>query len=282
MKGEIEEVDGNFVLLHKCVDKKTKAYGPADISHVPNHAKANNPHGVDCDILLKCLGWDNPSLTHFYPSFKTRKWVFLDDHPNVCFVADPHYQNKDTAAEHASQGLELMREVLMAQTPKGGTYSCLILARLCGALMIYAMSRPETFHESIKGALKKMTTESGDWFDQKFEGWTNNEVERLIDETLDEGKDFMTQKFITTADFLTMAQKRFDNDLDKVRNKPTDVDLSYPRDLCMAYEEDAVRASRNARQSNRPSRPSLSQPPGFGVRPRAPPPQGSSGCCCFP
>jgi hypothetical protein len=159
---------------------------------------------VECDVLVKCLGFQEPPLRDVFPGFKFRKFVFLNDLASCTFVSDPHYQHK-AAGNQASAS--------MAHHPvKGGTFSVLALATVSIRLQLYFMDHPDEFVKAME-QMPMSKEPVCNWFQQKwhFEGLPD--VNQLIDDTLQMFKDRARDKFPETRDYLEMTAQKLAEDI---------------------------------------------------------------------
>merc|ERR1712195_54945 len=118
---------------------------------------------LECDVLMKCLGFQDPPLRKCMPEFTSRRFVFLNGQASCCFVSDPHYQHKSGS----NRGLASLATLPV----KGGTFSVLALATVSAKLQLYFMDHPDEFSKAM-AQLPESPEPVCNWFQQKwdFEG----------------------------------------------------------------------------------------------------------------
>jgi hypothetical protein len=89
---------------------------------------------VECDAVLKCIGWKNPGsiVKKIFPRFESQNFIFLNKSPRIVFTCDPRYRHDDQV------GVGDYSDVLDT-VPVGGTYSVLILSRIAATLQAYSV-----------------------------------------------------------------------------------------------------------------------------------------------
>jgi len=165
---------------------------------------------LECDVLMKCLGFQDPPLRKCMPEFTSRRFVFLNGQASCCFVSDPHYQHKSGS----NRGLASLATLPV----KGGTFSVLALATVSAKLQLYFMDHPDEFSKAM-AQLPESPEPVCNWFQQKwdFEGLPG--VNKVIDDTLQVFKDRAREKFPHTSDYVDMAGKRCRSDCEKFLNR---------------------------------------------------------------
>merc|ERR1712232_917698 len=178
---------------------------------LPDGVRTKDGDKVECSVLLKCLGWEEPPLRAVFPEFSSRRFIFLNGSASIVMVSDPHYQHR---AVNSTRGPNL-RDVAI----KGGTFSVLTLAHVCIRLQLFFMDHPEQFSQAMAGV-----AESGEavcsWFQQKWDFEGLPELNTLIDETLNMYKDQTRAKFKDAAAYIKMAEQCYRNDLSKFLPEP--------------------------------------------------------------
>jgi len=199
---------------------------------------------LPCEVFLKCIGWRLPDLKKIMPSFETRNWCFLNSTPNVVFACDPHYQldahnssdsgsagaagaAKGGARKKVSAKVAAARHAHMMQTvPKGGTFSNIVLARATARMQLFMMTKQRAFNAAIT-QLPTSTNAMCSWFEQRWEFDGIPQLNHLIDEVLEEGKEHMRERFPDMDAFVNMAKDRFAHDMSQTAGGKT---LAYPMD----------------------------------------------------
>jgi hypothetical protein len=170
---------------------------------VPGGARLDNGEQVPCDVLLKCVGWQEPEISKVFPGFSSRRFIFLNGHASMAFVSDPHYQHHSSCDDR----LHIMENLRV----KGGTFSVLALATVSIKLQMLFMKRPSLFRKAMEQLAESSEPVCG-WFQQKWEFQSLPEVNRIIDSTLGMFKNRMAEKFPDAESFLTMAEACFHKD----------------------------------------------------------------------
>eukprot|EP00931_Biecheleriopsis_adriatica_P060292 TRINITY_DN3619_c1_g1_i2.p1 TRINITY_DN3619_c1_g1~~TRINITY_DN3619_c1_g1_i2.p1 ORF type:complete len:646 (+),score=123.48 TRINITY_DN3619_c1_g1_i2:162-1940(+) len=159
---------------------------------------------INCSVLLKCVGWQEPALSKVYPDFQTRQFCFLDGHASIAFVTDPHYQHR---ARKGKMQLDL------AETPvKGGTFSVPAFAHASIRLQLHFMRHPEDFTKAM-AQVPQSPHAVCSWFEQRWEYKDLPKVNEVIDETLKIYKSRTKEKFPALEDYLAMAQRKYEADV---------------------------------------------------------------------
>eukprot|EP00931_Biecheleriopsis_adriatica_P060210 TRINITY_DN3613_c0_g1_i4.p1 TRINITY_DN3613_c0_g1~~TRINITY_DN3613_c0_g1_i4.p1 ORF type:complete len:1892 (+),score=391.96 TRINITY_DN3613_c0_g1_i4:160-5835(+) len=159
---------------------------------------------IDCSVLLKCVGWQEPALSKIYPDFQVRQFCFLDGHASIAFVTDPHYQ-------HRARGGKMKLD--LAETPvKGGTFSVPAFAHASIRLQLHFMRFPEDFTKAM-AQLPQSPHAVCSWFEQKWEFKDLPRVNEVIDDTLSIYKNRTKSKFPDLAAYLAMAERKYHVDV---------------------------------------------------------------------
>jgi non-ribosomal peptide synthetase-like protein len=158
----------------------------------------------DCDVLMKCLGWQEPPLRKVFPDFESRRFVFLNGYASCSFVSDPHYQHK----AGSNRALASLTDLPV----KGGTFSVLALATVSIRLQLYFMDHPEDYHKAM-AQLPESPEPVCNWFQQRWDFEDLPGVNKVIDDTLKRFKDQAKEKFPATKDYLEMTSQRLAADI---------------------------------------------------------------------
>jgi len=169
----------------------------------------------NCGVFVKCVGWELPELRQIYPAFQNRNWIFLDGHRNMSFMCDPHYQ-MDDYVKLSDKQREMRYQIMMEQTISGGTFSCMIQARIQAVLQLYMMHASDWEYSEVLRQLPTKTTSMGSWFELKTEFSNLARLNSMIKTTLNEKKKAMRRKFHNTAAFAQMARERLQADLERI------------------------------------------------------------------
>lgn len=170
----------------------------------PGGVRLDTGEEAPCDVLLKCVGWQEPDISKVFPGFSSRRFIFLNGHASMAFASDPHYQ-------HQSSGNDKSLHVLENVKVKGGTFSVLALATVSIRLQMLFMKRPTLFRKAMEQLAESSEPVCG-WFQQKWEFQSLPEVNRIIDDTLGMFKSRMGEKFPAADAFLAMAEASFHKD----------------------------------------------------------------------
>lgn len=164
----------------------------------------NDGQVFDCDVLMKCLGWQEPPLRKVFPDFESRRFVFLNGYSSCSFVSDPHYQHK----AGSNRALASLADLPV----KGGTFSVLALATVSIKLQLYFMDHPDDYHKAM-AQLPESPEPVCNWFQQKWDFEDLPGVNKVIDDTLKRFKDQCREKFPQTKDYLEMTSARLAADV---------------------------------------------------------------------
>jgi len=164
----------------------------------------NDAHEYDCDVLMKCLGWQEPPLRKVFPDFESRRFVFLNGYSSCSFVSDPHYQHKSGS----NRALASLTDLPV----KGGTFSVLALATVSIRLQLYFMDHPDEYHKAM-AQLPESPEPVCNWFQQRWDFEDLPGVNKIIDDTLKIFKDRAREKFPEAKDYLEMTSARLASDV---------------------------------------------------------------------
>jgi thioredoxin reductase len=198
VRGEIKAVQEHSLVVHR---------------HTAGAPSVANEIEMDCDVLLKCIGWKDPgrNLKALFPQFTQRNFIFLNKSPRIVFVCDPHYSypsnNKSPSQE--KQGYEALLETV----PIGGTFSVLILARICAWLQIYQLGNPLDIFEKMMKTLPASEHPTCSWGEQQFSYPTSKECSDMVLYKIGLHKDLVAEKHQTVGDFFGMSSNYLRNDL---------------------------------------------------------------------
>lgn len=166
--------------------------------------KVGGTKEIECDVLLKCIGWMEPGrmFKKFYPQFTHRNFVFLNSSPRIMFVCDPHYSYGTTksAAELKDEYAAILDTV-----PIGGTFSVLILARVMAWLHMYVLGNDVTRFNKMLTTLPASSHPTCTWSEQQFSFPTNKECSDMIRYKVGCHKDLVAEKHPTVWDFFVMS-----------------------------------------------------------------------------
>jgi hypothetical protein len=200
VRGEIKAVQEHSLVVHR------HNIGPL--------SPGENVIEMDCDVLLKCIGWKDPGrvLKALFPQFTQRNFIFLNKSPRIVFVCDPHYSYPSND-KSPSQETQRYYEALLETVPIGGTFSVLILARICAWLQIYQLGNPMDIFEKIMKTLPTSEHPTCSWGEQQFSFPTSKECSEMILYKIGLHKDLVAEKHQTVWDFFDMSSKYLRNDL---------------------------------------------------------------------
>jgi non-ribosomal peptide synthetase component F/thioredoxin reductase/carbonic anhydrase/acetyltransferase-like protein (isoleucine patch superfamily) len=199
VRGEIKAMQEHSLIVHR---------------HTSGPLSAANGIEMDCDVLLKCIGWKDPGrvLKALFPQFTQRDFIFLNKSPRIVFVCDPHYSYPSND-KSPSQETQRYYEALLETVPIGGTFSVLILARICAWLQIYQLGNPMDIFEKIMKTLPTSEHPTCSWGEQQFSFPTSKECSEMILYKIGLHKDLVAEKHQTVWDFFDMSSKYLRNDL---------------------------------------------------------------------
>jgi non-ribosomal peptide synthetase component F/thioredoxin reductase/carbonic anhydrase/acetyltransferase-like protein (isoleucine patch superfamily) len=198
VRGEIKAVQEHSLVVHR------HNIGPL--------SPGENVIEMDCDVLLKCIGWKDPGrgLKALFPQFTQRNFIFLNKSPRIVFVCDPHYSYpSNSAPSQEKQGYEALLETV----PIGGTFSVLILARICAWLQIYMLGNPLDIFEKMMKTLPASEHPTCSWGEQQFSYPTSKECSDMVLYKIALHKNLVAEKHQTVSDFFAMSSKYLRNDL---------------------------------------------------------------------
>ena len=157
---------------------------------------------IECDVLLKCIGWKQPLLKTFFPQFTHRNFVFLNGSPRVMFVCDPRYSRGTTKIES-----EIKDEyaTILDTVPIGGTFSVLVLARVMAWLHMYVLGNDVMMFNKMLTTMPSSTHPTCTWGEQQFSFPTNKECSDLIRFKIGYHKDLVLSKHPSVNDFFIMS-----------------------------------------------------------------------------
>jgi hypothetical protein len=176
----------------------------SEIEEVQHHS-VRTKHGdiLECDVLLKCVGWEEPALRKVFPEFSSRRFVFLNGSSSLAFVSDPHYQHRTSS----NARLHTLQDVPV----KGGTFSVLTLATVSIRLQLFFMDHPEQYKKAM-AQLADSNQPVCNWFQQRWDYEDLPEVNELIDNTLQRFKNQTQHKFPDASAYIAMAAECYQRD----------------------------------------------------------------------
>ena len=165
---------------------------------------------IPCDVLLKCVGWEDPGsiVRKIYPQFEYRNFVFLNKSPRVVYVCDPRYrhENQVGAGNYAD---------VLDTVPVGGTYSVPILSRIAATLQLYSLGVPlqsfDTMLESIPTSDQPLCS----WIEAKFQYPKAKEISEVVRNVIDEHKRLVAEKHPSIDKFVAMNSDLLKADLEQ-------------------------------------------------------------------
>jgi len=211
-------------------DEVSKCLGDVGDGSGPGVQLKNSGDVLPCEVFLKCIGWKMPDLKKIVPGFETRNWCFLNGKANIVFACDPHYQldahntsdsGKSTATATKGKAVKTSKKMaaarhahMMQMTPKGGTFSNIVLARATARMQLFMMTKEQVFNSALT-QLPESKSAMCSWFEQRWEFDGIPQLNRVLDEVLEEGKQHMRAKFADVSSFMDMSSERFAHDMGK-------------------------------------------------------------------
>lgn len=176
----------------------------------------DNISEIKCDVLVKCLGWNDPGsfVKKIFPKFKSRNFIFLNKSPRLVFVCDPKYRHSDEVGGNKYSDV-------LDTAPIGGTYSVPILSRIAATLQIYSLGTPlRAFDEMIEG-IPSSDQPTCSWSESKFQYPKAKELSEVIYNLIEQNKALLSEEK-TLNEHLTMNMDLLMDDL-KLRESNVEI-----------------------------------------------------------
>jgi hypothetical protein len=182
---------------------------------------------VECDVVLKCIGWKDPGsiVKKIFPKFESRNFVFLNKSPRIVFTCDPRYRHDNQV------GVGNYSDVLDT-VPVGGTYSVPILSRIAATLQAYSLGTPLNAFDAMLDSIPSSNQPLCSWIEAKFQYPKAKEISEVVRNVIGEHKNLVTEKHPTLNEFLTMNMDLLKSDLEmRINNCSTPEDVGYKTDF---------------------------------------------------